>query len=53
MLAFKTAADLVAIPEWSFRGCAAVTTLTEAAGFGLLWWRSRASFGGRRVESNR
>jgi O-antigen/teichoic acid export membrane protein len=41
MVAFKLAANLAVIPVWSYPGCAAVTTLTEAFGLGLLWWRVR------------
>jgi O-antigen/teichoic acid export membrane protein len=41
MVAFKLAGNLAVIPVWSFTGSAAMTTLTEAFGFGLLWWRVR------------
>jgi len=43
MVAFKLAANLVAIPVWSYRGSAAATTLTEGFGLVLLWWRCRAA----------
>jgi len=41
MVAFKLAANLAVIPVWSYEGSAAMTTLTEAFGLGLLWWRVR------------
>jgi hypothetical protein len=57
LVAFKLAGNFAVIPAWSYRGSAAMTTLTEALGLGLLWWRARAAglldAGGRRVESGR
>ena len=43
LVAFKLAGNFAVIPAWSYRGSAAMTTLTEALGLGLLWWRASAA----------